>query len=365
MKSNMLGIGSMARASGLSVSALRFYDSAEVFVPALVDRQTGYRWYGHDQVNEARLIARLRRVGMALPAISRVLDHRSDPAAVVALLKAHLRRLEEGLSDARRELSAVEQLILGKGRSDMAATESPFRLSVDGPRLFEALTTVRFAVSTDPEFPMLGGVLLEAADNELRLVATDRCRLAIASTPATDFTARGLNVIAPTAFIDDLLAALEGQADELTINADEDQIIVTIGTHAITSQRLDHDFPDYRRLLRTQRDHRVEVDAAALREMVRGAAAARGMTDERHGAESGVTVLVLDDTGVLSVDPEVVGGHRRVGVNREFLLQAVDAAAGNQLVLELDGPISPIAIRNPASPERLSILMPVELPAAE
>ncbi|MEV1147256.1 MerR family transcriptional regulator, partial [Micromonospora sp. NPDC049799] len=66
----MRSIGELARASGLTVSALRFYDSAGVLVPALVDPVTGYRWYTDDQVRPARLVAGLRRVGMPVAGIA-------------------------------------------------------------------------------------------------------------------------------------------------------------------------------------------------------------------------------------------------------------------------------------------------------
>ena len=46
-------------------------------------------------------------------------------------------------------------------------------------------------------------------------------------------------------------------------------------------------------------------------------------------------------------------------MNREFLLQALDA--GDQLVLGLDDPIAPLAIRNPDPDRAQSILMPVRL----
>ena len=65
------GIGEMARASGLSVSALRFYDGAGVLVPAEVDPLTGYRRYADDQLRAARLVAGLRRVGMPVAGITR------------------------------------------------------------------------------------------------------------------------------------------------------------------------------------------------------------------------------------------------------------------------------------------------------
>lgn len=72
------GIGAMARASGLTVSALRFYDGAGVFGPAHVDPHSGYRRYAPDQLVVARLVASLRRVGMPLAGIREVLEHRHD-----------------------------------------------------------------------------------------------------------------------------------------------------------------------------------------------------------------------------------------------------------------------------------------------
>jgi len=103
----MRGIGQMARDSGLTVSALRFYDGAGVLVPARVDPWTNYRWYSDEQVATARLVARLRLVGRPLADISRVLAHRRDPAVVAEVLQAQLARLEDGLADDRRELSAA------------------------------------------------------------------------------------------------------------------------------------------------------------------------------------------------------------------------------------------------------------------
>jgi hypothetical protein len=49
-------------------------------------------------------------------------------------------------------------------------------------------------------------------------------------------------------------------------------------------------------------------------------------------------------------------------VNREFLLEALDAGTPGQLVLELDGPLTPLALRDPARPDDVSMLMPIRLP---
>src|SRR4051812_30418972 len=143
----MRGIGQMARDSGLTVSALRFYDSVGVLVPARVDPRSNYRWYADDQVVTARLLARLRRVGMPLADIARVLENRSDRPLVEAILQAHLTRLEDGLSDARRELSAARSLL--DQESPMTATDIPTTVSTSAAELRPALRSVRYAATSN------------------------------------------------------------------------------------------------------------------------------------------------------------------------------------------------------------------------
>jgi DNA polymerase III subunit beta len=50
-----------------------------------------------------------------------------------------------------------------------------------------------------------------------------------------------------------------------------------------------------------------------------------------------------------------------MGLNREFLLEALDAGGAGQLVLELDGPIAPLAIRVPERAGDIAMLMPIRL----
>jgi len=107
----LLGIGQMAKASGLTVSALRFYDSSSLLVPAVVDSATGYRLYRPSQLRDARLIAQLRRVAMPLRDVRQILAAQEDSAEVAAIIERYLYRLEADLTDAKRVLSTVQHLL--------------------------------------------------------------------------------------------------------------------------------------------------------------------------------------------------------------------------------------------------------------
>ena len=203
MTDGTLSIGAMARASGLSVSALRFYDTAGVLRPARVDPVTGYRWYDDAQVPEARLVAALRRVGMPLDDICEVLATRHDPVASGAALDRHLRRLEDGLADARRQLRLARDLL------DPAQTPVT-RLAVRAADLATAIASVRFAAGVDPALPGLCGVLFDVEGDVLRLVASDRYRMAVATVPVGERRGPDARAIAPLSLVDGLSLGADG-----------------------------------------------------------------------------------------------------------------------------------------------------------
>ncbi|WP_121256395.1 MerR family transcriptional regulator [Nocardioides ferulae] len=79
---DLMGIGDFARATGLTPKALRLYDELGLLCPADVDTATGYRRYAPEQLEAARLVARLRLVGMPLARIRRVVALGPGEAAI-------------------------------------------------------------------------------------------------------------------------------------------------------------------------------------------------------------------------------------------------------------------------------------------
>ncbi len=95
-------IGVFARRSRLSARALRLYDRIGLLQPAAVNRFPGYRTYAAGQLEDARLIARLRRLDMPLDVIGRVLSS-VDDAKRLELITDWWSRVEADTA-TRREL---------------------------------------------------------------------------------------------------------------------------------------------------------------------------------------------------------------------------------------------------------------------
>ncbi|MFF0721945.1 MerR family transcriptional regulator [Micromonospora sp. NPDC003816] len=390
MDRDLRSIGEVARDSGLTVSALRFYDAAGVLVPARVDPVTGYRRYTDEQVASARLVAGLRRVGLPVAEIAQAV--RAEPAVVHRLLDTQLRRLADGLADARREVSRIRALV------PLDESTAATRLTVDRAGLTAAVAAVRFAVGTDPDLPALTGVLFDVTDTGVRLVATDRHRLAVASVHAA-VDGPAVRTLLPLAAVDRLRRLVtdpDVDAHEVRLTVTTSRLHADVAGRELHVTALPDDFPDYHVLLPRAGahgpTHRITVDG----EWLAGALRAGGPTLTREYAGAALPVAVLglgsddglrllgpddlhhaadlpgspdladsgpDGRGPADSGPDADGEYAelRVGVNGEYLLDALDAAGGRRLVLELDSPLTPLAIRRPDDEGAFSILMPIRL----
>ena len=117
-----IGIGDFAKATHLTIKTLRHYHRIGLLEPAQVDEITGYRRYGTDQIRQALIISRFRKLDMPLDTIHEVLAA-PDLATRNAAIAAHLERLETALEHTRSAAQSLRDL-LGRAEPLRATIES-------------------------------------------------------------------------------------------------------------------------------------------------------------------------------------------------------------------------------------------------
>jgi DNA-binding transcriptional MerR regulator len=132
MTDSYLLAGRFGAVTSLTPKALRLYAEQGLLTPAHVDRATGYRYYAADQIPRARLIARLRRLGLPMARIAGLICLSPEARAVElrAWLSAQAARLadQSELVEALTQQAGVEQDDIGPVRMrDRAATKLLFR----------------------------------------------------------------------------------------------------------------------------------------------------------------------------------------------------------------------------------------------
>ncbi|OKH99906.1 transcriptional regulator [Streptomyces sp. CB02923] len=357
----LLGIGAFARRVGLAPSALRFYDDCGVLRPVRVDPASGYRFYGVEQETRAVRLRRLREAGLPLVDAGVVLDGGEAEARTV--LRAHLERTRQ-TADAARAL--VEEML--RELPAEAPQQPRGWAGVGGAELASAVRQVGPAVAeaeTRAEFPVLGCVLLELGDGEVRLVATDRYRLAVRVLRAGSAGGEPCRVLVEAGELAGMAAwAVRQPHIDIEVDGDKGCLVgkgrlVGEGGERRAFASCAGTFPDYQVVLDVLGDarHRVIVDRAALRE----AFAERGrgaVLTARAGAQE---VVVSGGGGPPAVMGAVcTGPSLRVAFDPAVLVPALDASVGPDVLLEIASGREPVVVRSADQGSFTTLVMPVQ-----
>lgn len=209
MSQDLLSIGELAAASGLSAKALRLYDESGLLVPRRVDPVTGYRFYGADQVGRARLIASLRGLGMGLARIHILCD--LDGAAAASELRSWWR---QEAADALSRAVAVRDLVAALGQHPMEDT----MITTTTPARTASALHIGLERTAQEDAVLIqavpgGRTLLAAADgfHESGDLAT-RLLAAFADALAADPSADALTALETAWSAAEALAPTEGEA---------------------------------------------------------------------------------------------------------------------------------------------------------
>lgn len=316
-----LAISDFASRVGLTVSALRFYDDAAVLKPVHVDGQTGYRRYSMSQVSAGRLLRQLRAAGMPLALVREVLA--APPERARQLIGEYRQQVERRLEDARSSTSAAIRLL------DSMEEAMTITCTVAGADLKAALSQVLHATPGPESARVPDGVLLAIQPDALRLAATDGHRLAVRDL-ATAGSGEASAVLEA--------AALRKKLEALPVKGPQ-SIQLEDGScrvGALYLPVLDAVFPDYERILP---DHRPVLRASFE------------VGELRAQLEEG------EEVAVLRFEP----GSVAIGFNRDYLLQALEATRGPDVLMEADGPESPCLIRSADEGSLIYLLMPIRL----
>jgi serine/threonine protein phosphatase PrpC len=146
MTVKLLTIGEFARAARLSPKALRLYDELGLLRPFRVDEWSGYRYYAPSQLERARLVAWLRRLGMPLAQIGAAVE--SPPAAAASAVAAFLRVTEADFAE-RQRLAQFLITYLSEGATAMPEPASPAVPVSGAPEAPGVPLAIRYAAASD------------------------------------------------------------------------------------------------------------------------------------------------------------------------------------------------------------------------
>ncbi len=241
----------------------------------------------------------------------------------------------------------------------------PAWLTVEAGMLRDMLAQTSFAVSHDESRFALNGVLFVLQPKELRLVATDGHRLAVASR-AVGQGLSGVTGIVPRKAVTEIMRVL-GASEEVQIAVTENQFVLQMPNFVMTARLIEGQFPNYEAVIPRAHPARLVLKRSVLAAALRRVSV---MADERNkpvrlvfGKGTLTVTAASHDLGeaeeVLEID--YAGGEVAIGFNSRYLLDALGPMAGDEVVFQFKDALSPGVLESAEDEGYRCVIMPMRI----
>jgi DNA polymerase-3 subunit beta len=212
----------------------------------------------------------------------------------------------------------------------------------------------------------LNGLLLETEGKQLRAVATDGHRLALAEIELTGKVAKEAQVIVPRKGVLELNRLLDGDGT-LTIVLGSNHIRVDLDGVRLTSKLIDGRFPDYERVIPKKAPYVIKADREVLRHALQrtGILSNEKYRGVRLELEKGTVTISANnpdqEEATETVELEYNGDKMEIGFNVNYLQDALAAVDNEEVELHVTDSNSSCLIVSPATDRVKYVVMPMRL----
>ena len=221
-----------------------------------------------------------------------------------------------------------------------------------------------YAVSQDDKKPAHTGELFVIEPGSLTVVALDGYRLAIIQRDVE--CTRDIRIIIPSKTLQELLKIMGGADEDVKIDANRRYVVFTTNGYTIMSRLIEGDFLNYESVIPKDKKTRITVDCKTFIDTIERASLI--ITERLKNplrisfTENKITVRCQTPLGKV-VDEfapvEMTGDPVEIGFNNRYLLDALRYSKCEKMVLEINGPLSPVKILPENGKDFIYLVLPV------
>lgn len=243
--------------------------------------------------------------------------------------------------------------------------------ALDGAQYFEArendlkslITRTTFCCATDDSRPILKGCLLESENGKLTATALDGFRMACSVCEGSDIAGE-MKIVCPARTLSEISRMLDGE-ELLRIYAENNQLSVAVQDTIITSRLYAGEFVKKEHIYPTAFTTRVTVKRTELVESVeRASVLIRGDKNNLVMLNIKPEKVIINANSEMGKVEEAVaatldGKELKIAMNGKFLLDALRALDGEDVVLSFNSAVAPFTLENAENPESSYLILPV------
>jgi DNA polymerase-3 subunit beta len=238
-------------------------------------------------------------------------------------------------------------------------------LTVEAKMLREMLAQTTFAISHDESRFALNGVLFVLQPKELRLVATDGHRLAVATRSVGEGLSGTTGIVPRKAVLE--IARVLGASEDVQIAITENQFVLQMPNFVMTARLIEGQFPNYEAVVPRAHPGKLVIPRGALMAALRRVSV---MAEERNKP-----VKLLLRPGALTLSAashdlgeaeealavQYAGEELTIGFNSRYVLEALTPIEKDEIVFEFKDGLSPGVVKTVEDEGYCCVIMPMRI----
>src|SRR5262245_19610332 len=258
--------------------------------------------------------------------------------------------------------------MVGLGSDDFPAVvpaAPPAWLTVEAKTLREMLSQTSFAISHDESRFALNGVLFVLQPKELRLVATDGHRLAVATRGVGDGLSGVTGIVPRKAVLE--IARVLGASEDVQIAITENQFVLQMPNFVMTARLIEGQFPNYEAVVPRAHPGKLVLPRAAIMSALRRVSV---MAEERNKPvkltlrPASLTLSAAShDLGEAeeALPVQYSGEEVTIGFNSRYLLEALTPIEKDEILFEFKDGLSPGVVKSAEEEGYCCVIMPMRI----
>ena len=257
---------------------------------------------------------------------------------------------------------------------DTSSKNKKYTFTLDSDLLLKTIDQISYAAATDDSRPVLTATLWQIKPDSYSCVTTDGFRLSLKQNklvnPVNIDGQDSVTFLIPTRGLIELSRlAKNSKTIEVGLTNDERQLVFVLDDLDILCRLIEGDYPDYNKIIPQGHKIRLSADKIEFAQALRIASvfARQSANVVKFSISKNKLELTANAPQIgqnktfLDVNTDGDELNLQIAFNYKFVSDFVNASQGDNIVIELNDPLSPASFLDESDPNFTHIIMPVRL----
>ncbi|MCP4395110.1 MAG: DNA polymerase III subunit beta [Alphaproteobacteria bacterium] len=246
----------------------------------------------------------------------------------------------------------------------------PTNFSITAADLRGLIDRTKFAISTEETRYYLNGIYLhtnESNDVEvMRAAATDGHRLACVEMPVPEGAKDMPGIIIPRKVVNELRKLIDETGMDVDISLSDSKIRFTFDDIVLTSRLIDGTYPDYERVIPTDNDKKMEINAKLLANAVDRVSVvsekSKGIKIAISKGKINISASSIESgSAEEELDAQYDSDDIEIGFNSRYMLDIMHQIEGDTVSFTMSDSASPTIVHDISDEGAIYVLMPMRV----